>query len=66
MTKTEIAGIWEVSADGASLVQLVKFDHPSMPTGRAEFALDESHFYFTVAKQQNDVFTLEVELQGEE
>jgi Tol biopolymer transport system component len=55
-----VAAIWEVSRESGEMRQLVRFDDPSMPTGRPEFALDDEFFYFTVAKQQNDIFTLDI------
>ena len=58
------ATIWGFSSDGADPQQLVLFDDRSKSSGRAEFAVDEENFYFTIAEQSGDVFTLDLFVSG--
>jgi hypothetical protein len=39
---------------------LVRFDDPSRPSNRIEFATDGERFYFTVGRRESDIWLMEL------
>jgi len=54
------ASIWAVPASGGTPRLLVRFDDPSRPSLRREFATDGLTFFFTIAQDESDVWIAEV------
>jgi len=54
------ASFWAVPVFGGSARQLVRFDDPSRPSYRPEFTTDGSRFYFTVGRQESDIWLMEL------
>ena len=54
------ASIWAVQAAGGTPRLLVRFDDPSRPSLRREFATDGMTFFFTIAQDESDVWIAEV------
>jgi Tol biopolymer transport system component/tRNA A-37 threonylcarbamoyl transferase component Bud32 len=54
------AAIWAVPAKGGTPRLLVRFDDPSRPSLRREFASDGKQFFFTIAQDESDVWIAEV------
>jgi serine/threonine-protein kinase len=54
------ASIWAVPAAGGTPRLLVRFDDPSRPSLRREFATDGVRFFFTIAQDESDVWIAEV------
>jgi Tol biopolymer transport system component len=54
------ASIWAVPAAGGTPRLLVRFDDPSRPSLRREFASDGVRFYFTIAQDESDIWVAEV------
>ncbi len=54
------ASIWSVPAAGGTPRLLVRFDDPSRPSLRREFATDGSRFFFTIAQDESDVWIADV------
>ena len=54
------SSIWSVGLDGTPPRQLVRFDDPSRRSLRREFATDGQRFYFTVARDESDIWTMEL------
>jgi Tol biopolymer transport system component len=52
--------IWSVPAAGGAPRLLVRFDDPSRRSLRREFASDGRRFYFTIAREESDVWTMEL------
>jgi serine/threonine-protein kinase len=52
--------IWAVPAAGGSPRLLVRFDVPSRRSLRREFATDGKRFYFTVANDESDLWSMEL------
>ena len=48
--------IWAVPAAGGTPRLLVRFDDPSRPSLRREFATDGMRFFFTIAQDESDVW----------
>ncbi len=55
------ASIWSVPVSGGPPRLLVRFDDPSRPSLRREFATDGRTLYFTVADPQSDIWVMELE-----
>jgi eukaryotic-like serine/threonine-protein kinase len=54
------ASIWAVPAAGGTSRLLMRFDDPSRPSLRREFATDGMRFFFTIAQDESDVWIAEV------
>jgi Tol biopolymer transport system component len=54
------ATIWSVPVTGGAPRLLVRFDDPSRRSLRREFATDGRRFYFTVAHEESDLWTMEL------
>jgi TolB protein len=52
------ASLWSVPAEGGTPRLLVRFDGDARPSPRAEFAVDASRFYFTVAERESDIWQM--------
>jgi serine/threonine-protein kinase len=55
--------IWSVPAGGGTPRLLVRFDDPSRRSLRREFAADGQRFYFTVARDESDIWAMELRTQ---
>ena len=56
----ERAGFWSVSVSGGDPMRLVRFDEPSRPPTREEYASDGERFYFTLTEHESDVWVMEL------
>jgi len=54
------ASFWSVPVDGGAPRLLVRFDDPDMRSNRGEFATDGERFYFTISRQESDIWTMEL------
>ena len=54
------SSIWSVPPAGGTPRLLVRFDDPSRRSPRREFATDGQRFYFTVARDESDIWTMEL------
>ncbi len=54
------SSIWSVAVDGGEPTLLVTFDDPSRVSLRREFASDGTRFYFTIAQNDSDIWTIEL------
>jgi serine/threonine-protein kinase len=54
------ATIWAIGAGGGTPRLLVRFDDPSRPSLRREFATDGVQFLFTIAQDESDIWVAEV------
>ena len=54
------SSIWSVGLDGSPPRLLVRFDDPSRRSLRREFATDGQRFYFTVARDEADIWVIEL------
>ncbi len=54
------SSIWSVPITGGKPRLLVRFDDPSRRSLRREFATDGQRFYFTVARDESDVWAMEL------
>jgi Tol biopolymer transport system component/predicted Ser/Thr protein kinase len=52
--------IWSVPVTGGAARLLVRFDDPSRRSLRREFATDGQRFYFTVARDESDIWAMEL------
>jgi Tol biopolymer transport system component len=52
--------IWSAPVAGGPARLLVRFDDPSRRSLRREFATDGVRFYFTVARYESDIWTMEI------
>lgn len=52
------ASIWSMPAAGGTPRLLVRFDDPSRPTNRAEFATDGKRLYFTLGQPVSDLWMM--------
>ena len=55
------ASIWSIAATGGAPRLLVRFDDPSRPSSRAEFATDGKRFYFTLSDRESDIWSTDLE-----
>ena len=55
--------LWAVSANGGEPRLLVRFDDPSRPSSRPEFATDGKRVYFTTAERESDIWQLELDVR---
>ncbi len=59
----DVAGhssLWSVASVGGIPRLLVRFDDPSRPSPRPEFATDGRRFFFTVGARQSDIWSMEL------
>ena len=54
------SSIWSVPVTGGTPRLLVRFDYPSRRSARREFATDGQRFYFTVSRDESDIWTMEL------
>ena len=54
------SSIWSVPVTGGKPRLLVRFDDPSRRSLRREFATDGQRFYFTVARDESDLWAMEL------
>jgi eukaryotic-like serine/threonine-protein kinase len=54
------SSIWSVPIAGGTPRVIVRFDDPSRRSQRREFATDGRRFYFTVARDESDVWVMEL------
>jgi TolB protein len=54
------ATIWSMPAAGGTPRLLMRFDDPSRPSLRREFATDGQRFYFTIAQDESDIWVMEL------
>jgi hypothetical protein len=54
------ASIWSIPSEGGEPTLLVRFDDPTQPSPRAEFATDGKRFYFTIPERESDIWQMEV------
>jgi hypothetical protein len=52
--------IWSVPVTGGPPRLLVRFDDPTRRSLRREFATDGARLYFTVAREESDIWTMEL------
>jgi Tol biopolymer transport system component len=52
--------IWSAPVTGGPARLLIRFDDPSRRSLRREFATDGVRFYFTVARYESDIWTMEI------
>jgi Tol biopolymer transport system component/DNA-binding SARP family transcriptional activator len=55
--------LWSIPATGGAPNLLVRFDDPSRPSSRPEFATDGKWFFFTIGARQSDIWAMEVNTQ---
>jgi TolB protein len=54
------ASFWSVPVDGGTPRLLVRFDDPDRRSNRGEFATDGERFYFTIGRQESDIWMMEL------
>jgi Tol biopolymer transport system component len=54
------ASIWSIPAEGGKSKLLVRFDDPTRPSSRAEFATDGKRLYFTISERESDIWQMEL------
>ena len=54
------ASLWAVPVVGGTPRLLVRFDDPSRPSNRREFTTDGERFYFTIGRQESDIWLMEL------
>jgi Tol biopolymer transport system component/DNA-binding SARP family transcriptional activator len=54
------SSLWSVPAVGGIPRLLVRFDDPSRPSPRPEFATDGKRFFFTISTRQSDIWMMEL------
>ena len=54
------ASLWKLSPSGGRPQLLVRFDDPTRPSSRPDFATDGKFFYFTVEDRQSDIAVAEI------
>lgn len=54
------SSIWSIPIEGGKPTLLVRFDDPTRPSLRREFASDGKRIYFTIAQHQSDVWVMEL------
>src|SRR5439155_420163 len=58
------SSVWSMPAAGGAPRLLVRFDDPSRPSTRPEFATDGTNLYFTIGARQSDVWAMELRPHG--
>ncbi len=54
------ASFWSVPVAGGTPQLLVRFDDPSRRSNRLEFTTDGERFFFTIGRQESDVWLMEL------
>jgi Tol biopolymer transport system component len=54
------SSIWSVPGTGGTPKVVVRFDDPSRPSSRPEFATDGKRFFFTIGSRQSDIWAMEL------
>lgn len=54
------SSIWAMPVGGGAPRLLIRFDDPSRPSTRREFATDGKTLYFTIAQQESDLWMMEI------
>lgn len=54
------ASFWSAPVDGGTPRLLVRFDDPAKPSYRPEVTTDGERFYFTISRQESDIWTMEL------
>ncbi|MGH7693797.1 MAG: TolB family protein, partial [Gemmatimonadaceae bacterium] len=54
------ASLWKLSPAGGRPQLLVRFDDPTRPSSRPDFATDGKWFYFTIEDRQSDIAVAEI------
>jgi Tol biopolymer transport system component len=54
------ASFWSARVDGGTPRLLVRFDDPAVASHRAEFTTDGERFYFTIGRQESDIWMMEL------
>ena len=54
------SSIWSIALDGASPRLLIRFDDPAHRSLRREFATDGTRLYFTIARDESDIWMMEL------
>ena len=54
------ASFWAVPVAGGTPRFLVRFDDPSKQSNRVEFTTDGERFYFTIGRQESDIWLMEL------
>jgi eukaryotic-like serine/threonine-protein kinase len=60
VTDDRRATIWSIPVTGGTPRLLMRFDDPSRPSLRREFATDGQRFYFTIAQDESDIWVMEL------
>jgi serine/threonine-protein kinase len=56
-----MASFWSVPMSGGAPRMLVRFDDPMRNSLRHEFATDGERFFFTIARQESDIWVMDLE-----
>jgi Tol biopolymer transport system component len=56
----ERSSIWAVPLAGGTPRPLIRFDDPTRPSTRREFATDGKRLYFVIAEPQSDIWLMEL------
>ncbi len=54
------SSIWSVPVEGGTPRLLIRFDDPSRPSPRLEFATDGRVLYFTITEHESDIWVMEL------
>jgi Tol biopolymer transport system component/DNA-binding SARP family transcriptional activator len=57
------SSLWSVPAAGGPPTLLVRFDDPTRPSSRPEFATDGKRVFFTIGSRQSDIWAMELNAQ---
>jgi Tol biopolymer transport system component/DNA-binding SARP family transcriptional activator len=57
------SSLWSLPAAGGKPQLLVRFDDPTRPSSRPEFATDGKRFFFTIGNRQSDIWAMELKTQ---
>ncbi|MBI4520145.1 MAG: PD40 domain-containing protein, partial [Gemmatimonadetes bacterium] len=64
LSRDGVRAYFAVPATGGTPRPLVRFDDPTRPSGRPEFATDGTYLYFTIDNRQADIWVMSVEGLG--
>jgi hypothetical protein len=54
------ASFWSVPLAGGTAWPLVSFDDPARPSNRPEFAVSDTHFFFTIDERRSNIWVADV------
>ena len=54
------SSIWSIPVEGGTPRLLIRFDDPSRPSSRLEFATDDRVLYFTITEHESDIWVMEL------